>query len=68
MIRPKEKHASVTSYIPKKKKKKMGQFVGKTFYSYLFIYLFISLTTEEKVNLELSCPLINQLKRDKTKY
>ena len=51
-----------------KKKKKKGQSVGKTFYSYLFIYLFIYLTTEEKVNLELRCPLINQLKRDKTKY
>ena len=43
--------------------------VGRQNFLLLFIYLFIYfLTGEKKVNPELNCPSINQLKREKTKY
>ena len=41
-----------------KRKKGMGGLVGKTFYYYF-------LTGEKKVNPQLRCPSINQLKRNK---
>ena len=45
-------------------KKIMGRSVGKKFLSSVFIFL----TGKEKVNQELKCPPINQLKREKMKY
>ena len=38
--------------------------VGKTFYFYLLLFL----TRGKKFKLELKCPSINQLEREKTKY
>ena len=59
----KAKKTFVPSYIPKNNRS-----VGKIFYSYLFFVLsYFFLTGEKKVNSELKCPSINQLKKQKTK-
>ena len=46
------------------RKKIISRLLGKTFYFYLFIYLF---NWKEKINSEIKSPTINQLKREKNK-